>query len=118
LISTRKTIVAITIIKHHNILLCHLLGLLAHLPNGIALEELAHILPSDSNQAASALRKTGLAFDESGRLRVLAPLREYVLRKHPPTEEDLKRLVGYYANATVAEGSKVGREGGRVPLRE
>lgn len=89
-----------------------LLGLLAHLPNGIALEELAHIFLSDSNRAASALRKTGLAFDETGRLRVLAPLREYALRKHPPTEEDLKRLVGFYAVVTVAEGSKFGREGG------
>ena len=30
----------------------------------------------------------------------------------PPTEEDLKRLVGFYAVVTVAEGSKFGREGG------
>ena len=58
-----------------------LLALMAYLPNGIGQEELARIFPVDSDRAASVLRKTGLAFDESGGLRVLAPLREYVLRR-------------------------------------
>jgi hypothetical protein len=67
-----------------------LLALMAYLPKGIGPEELASIFPVDSNRAASVLRKTGSAFDESGGLRVLAPLREYVLRKHPPNQDDLK----------------------------
>jgi tetratricopeptide (TPR) repeat protein len=45
-------------------------------------------------------------------LRVLAPLREYVFLKHPPNQDDLKRLVDFYAELAVSEGSTVGRDGG------
>lgn len=95
-----------------------LLALLGYLPNGVVLEELESIFPVDCNRAASVLRKTGLAFDESGRLRVLTPLREYMLRKHPPDPNDLKRVVSFYANLVIAEGARLGsNEGSKAVAR-
>lgn len=88
-----------------------LLSLLGLLPEGVAREDLTALLPESGAEAASVLRKVGLAFDQGARLRVLAPIREYVQRCHPPEEEDLDRLVDHYL--TLARiGEKIGREGG------
>jgi hypothetical protein len=65
-----------------------LLKLMAYLPNGVAPEELERIFPVDCLGAASVLRKAGVGSDESGRLRVLAPLREYLREKHPPSSRN------------------------------
>jgi tetratricopeptide (TPR) repeat protein len=89
-----------------------LLKLFAYLPNGVTPEELDRIFPIDCDEAPGVLRKAGLAFDEPGRCRVLAPLREYVREKHPPDPDDLKRLIDFYLERAIAEGSKVGFSGG------
>ena len=94
-----------------------LLAVMAYAPDGIQHEELENIFPVDSHVAAAELRKAGLAFDESNRFRVLAPLREHVREKHPPLPADLKRLVDFYVNLAVAEGSKVGGKGGSGAIR-
>lgn len=53
----------------------------------------------------------GLAFDQGPRLRVLAPIREYVSRQYPPKDEDLARAVDHYLEL-ARKGDQVGREGG------
>lgn len=88
-----------------------LLSLLGLLPEGVAREDLAALLPGSGAEAASVLRKVGLAFDQGSRLRVLAPIREYVQRSHPPLEEDLDRTVDHYL-ALAWIGNRIGAEGG------
>jgi len=88
-----------------------LLSLLGRLPEGVAREDLANLLPEMGAEAASVLRKVGLAFDQGPRLRVLAPIREYVQRSHPPREEDYDRVVDHYL-ALARLGEKIGTEGG------
>jgi tetratricopeptide (TPR) repeat protein len=88
-----------------------LLSLLGLLPEGVAREDLTALLPGAGAEAASVLRKVGLAFDQGPRLRVLAPIREYVQRSHPPREEDFDRTVDHYL-ALARIGEKIGAEGG------
>lgn len=72
-----------------------LLSLLSVLPEGIVLENLDDLFPQ-ALEAAPRLRQVGLALDTSGRLRALAPVREYVQERHPGPHEDLQRAVDYY----------------------
>jgi serine/threonine protein kinase/tetratricopeptide (TPR) repeat protein len=88
-----------------------LLAILGLLPEGAAREDLMELLPQHGRDAASVLRKVGLAFDQGSRLRMLAPVREYVRQHHPPLFEDLERTVDHYL--TLARlGEKIGAEGG------
>jgi hypothetical protein len=80
-----------------------LLALMAYLPKGVASEELKGIFSVDCDRTVGILERAGLVFYESGRFRVLATLREYVLRKHLPDPDDLEQLVGFYVDlAAVA----------------
>lgn len=88
-----------------------LLTVLAMLPDGFALGDIPAIFPGHGAAAAASLRKAGLAFDESARLRLLAPLREYVGRQLPPEPTDGNRLVDFYL--TLAKlASRLGTVGG------
>ncbi len=88
-----------------------LLALLALLPDGVSYEDLNALLPGEAGEAAAVLRKVGLAFDQSTRLRALAPIREYVQRKHAPEAEDLDRAIDYYVDL-ASQGDLLGRPGG------
>ena len=88
-----------------------LLSLLGLLPEGLAHEDISALLPGAGAEAASVLRKVGLAFDQGPRLRVLAPVREYVQRIHPPQKEDFDRTADHYL-ALARIGEKIGAEGG------
>ena len=55
-----------------------LLSLLSFLPGGVAHGDLDAVFPGQGARAATILRQVGLAFDQDRRLRLLAPLREYV----------------------------------------
>lgn len=88
-----------------------LLAILGLLPEGVAREDLMELLPHHGRDAASVLRKVGLAFDQGSRLRMLAPVREYVRQHHPPLSEDLERTVDHYL-ALARLGEKIGAEGG------
>ncbi|HKB29688.1 MAG TPA: tetratricopeptide repeat protein [Streptosporangiaceae bacterium] len=90
-----------------------LLSLLGQLPDGIARLDLDAVFQPGGARAAANLRQLGLAFgDETGRLRVLAPIREYVAAGHPPAAEDLGRAVGHYCALLAKEGDAVGTAGG------
>lgn len=88
-----------------------LLALLGLLPEGMAREDVAALLPDSGAEAASVLRRVGLAFDQGPRLRVLAPIRECVQRSHPPRDVDLDQAVDHYL-ALARIGEELGGAGG------
>ncbi|MBV8279935.1 MAG: tetratricopeptide repeat protein, partial [Verrucomicrobia bacterium] len=89
-----------------------LLALLGCLPDGIAHKDLDTVCPAFGGSAASVLRKTGLAFDMADRLRVLAPLRVFVQKRHPPQREDLSRAMAHYLGLAISHGEKLGQGDG------
>lgn len=90
-----------------------LLGLLALLPGGLEREDLNELPEElDPFSAARTLREVGLAHDEGQRLRMLAPLREYVSRHHPPQASDLDAIIDHYVDMATRLGRRVGWEGG------
>jgi tetratricopeptide (TPR) repeat protein len=90
-----------------------LLTLLGLLPDGIRRDALAELLPPDGVDAAAVLRRVGgLTFDDGPRLRVLAPVREYLAASYPPRPEDRERAVGFYCVVAYKEGHRAGYAGG------
>ena len=89
-----------------------LLGLLGVLPDGIARDDLAALLPGGGLAAAAVLRQLGLAFGEGDRLRTLAPVREHVAAAHPPEAADLDQAISHYAQLAATSGKRVGHRGG------
>lgn len=73
-----------------------LLSLLCLLPNGIAWDDLATLLPGEGREAARPLRRAGLAFDEHARLRVRASVREHARLLCPLSDEDEARALSLY----------------------
>ncbi|WP_290058761.1 tetratricopeptide repeat protein [Amycolatopsis solani] len=88
-----------------------LLGLLSVLPDGIAHADLDVLVPEDP-EAASTLRKAGLAFDEADRLHVLRPIRDHVETTHPIPAEDLDLLVRHWSGLAVRWAARIDRAGG------
>jgi len=90
-----------------------LLFVMGLMPDGVAREDLEELMPENGEEAAATLRRVGLAFDEGGRLRLLAPLREYVRRQHEPDTEVIDRVMSHYLDMVMKYGGKVGEiEGG------
>jgi tetratricopeptide (TPR) repeat protein len=85
-----------------------LLTVLGVLPDGIADEDLDTLLPADALAAAAVLRQLGLAFDETERLRTLAPIREHIAAGHPPAPADLDTAIGHYVQLAATAGNQVG----------
>jgi tetratricopeptide (TPR) repeat protein len=88
-----------------------LLSVLAMLPDGVAHIDLAGVFV-DPDDAADELRRRAVVVDEEKRLRMRAPLREYVATAYPPEVADDARAVSYYLTLAATEGKKVGRAGG------
>jgi tetratricopeptide (TPR) repeat protein len=88
-----------------------LLSVMAMLPDGIAQIDRSSVL-AGLDDVAHELRNRALIFEEAKRLRILAPLREYVAAAYPPSDEDQQRAVDHYLELAAVEGKKVGREGG------
>ena len=91
-----------------------LLSLLGVLPDGVAREDLAALLPQDGLAAAAVLRQLGLAFGEGDRLRTLAPVREHVAATHEPETADLDQAVSHYARLAAETGREVGGADGAL----
>ena len=89
-----------------------LLSLLGVLPDGIARTDLETLLPGLGNTAAATLRQVALGFDEAGRLRTLAPVREYVAAYHRSDHQDLRSALSHYVQVALDLGPNVGVEGG------
>jgi tetratricopeptide (TPR) repeat protein len=85
-----------------------LLSLMGALPDGIARDDLAELLPDDGLAAASVLRQLGLAFSEGDRLRTLTPVREHVGGTYPPEPVDLDQAISHYARLAATTGKQVG----------
>ena len=94
-----------------------LLSILGLLPGGLEVGDLPEVLPGSAGEAARVLRKAGLAFDEAGRLRLLAPLREYLRRKYPPGAEDEARVITFYVQLAAKHAGTVGAKGGAEAAR-
>ncbi len=88
-----------------------LLPVLALLPDGVAHVDLEALLPGIAGDAAAVLRKTGLAFDQGPRLRMLAPVREYIHKVLVPEPEDLERAISHYLELARL-GDQIGRRDG------
>ncbi len=89
-----------------------LLAILGFLPGGVAHGDIDAVFPEYGVRAAAVLRQVGLAFDEAHRLRLLAPLREYVQREHPPQADDLQAALSHYLGLATSLGEKTGKVGG------
>ncbi len=94
-----------------------LLSVLAFLPDGVAHEDLEVLMPGEAGKAAAVLRKVGLGLDQGNRLRVLAPVREYVRGKQEPEAEDLDRAVDHYLKL-AGKGALLGWPGGAEASRK
>jgi tetratricopeptide (TPR) repeat protein len=86
-----------------------LLSVLALLPDGVAHRDLEGVFAAPGD-AADELRRRALVFDEGERVRMRAPLREYVTAKHPADSVDERRVIDHYVS--LAADTKVGRPGG------
>ncbi|KAJ7459691.1 hypothetical protein FB451DRAFT_1563419 [Mycena latifolia] len=74
-----------------------LLSVLSLLPDGISDSELTMLrLPiPNMGSARAALLRTSLAYAGDGRLKTLAPIRQYVLKTYPPAPALVQRLIKY-----------------------
>ncbi|KZO90276.1 hypothetical protein CALVIDRAFT_522998 [Calocera viscosa TUFC12733] len=92
----------------------HARSLLSHvclLPDGVPTKELARMLPSMKNVRAAilALLHAALAVKHKGRLRVLSPIRDFILAHHPPSGPCLSELRTFVQNLTLQmQTSKIG----------
>lgn len=89
-----------------------LLSVLALLPDGVAQRDLTGIFDDPDGDAALELRRKALVVDEEDRLRMRAPLREYVAATYSPEASDEEHAVRHYLAVAGDEGAKVGRAGG------
>jgi tetratricopeptide (TPR) repeat protein len=93
-----------------------LASLLALLPDGAEVEDLSKVVGEDVLSAAAALRKTGLVDAGTRRLRLLAVVREVMLRNCPPSPSDRDRLMaGFLELAKLADS--VGADGEAEAVR-
>ncbi|KAK7014224.1 AAA domain-containing protein [Favolaschia claudopus] len=76
-----------------------LLSLLSLLPDGISDVDLLNISTPISNlpRHKTTLLRTSLAYNDGGRLRVLAPLRELIRKLHPATYESIQAVRLHWA---------------------
>jgi tetratricopeptide (TPR) repeat protein len=91
-----------------------LLSILGRLPDGIAENDLDDLLPGTGEFASSDLRKTGLAFEDQGRLRTLRPIREYAARNRPIDADDHAVVIAHYSNLAAQLGAQVGTASGAL----
>jgi tetratricopeptide (TPR) repeat protein len=88
-----------------------LLSLLGRLPDGLGRDEIKALLAAKGLGGAGALVAIGLADWEGGRLRCLAPVREFLAVHLPPAKDLLNACVWHYLQEAT-EGARVGRDNG------
>lgn len=91
-----------------------LLSMMGQLPGGVHLDDLDSFLPGVGDAAAAAVRRVGLGYDDQGRLRALRPIREYLARRRPPSDDDLAMLVAHYTSLARRLGPALGTDAGAL----
>lgn len=97
-----------------------LFRLLGQLPAGLVDEDRDELLRESTGgfNAGDALLRIGLAVERSGRLDLLSPIREYALRRHPPSPADQAAWPAHYLALTQSKGEVIGTmEGGGAMAR-
>ncbi|HEX4170244.1 MAG TPA: tetratricopeptide repeat protein [Bryobacteraceae bacterium] len=93
-----------------------LLGVLACLSAGLRHEDIPSITETINEttqlDAAAALERTTLAYFETGRLRLLTNLRDYLRRKHPASANEAELPRDFFQRMAL-QGEKVGEAGGQ-----
>jgi tetratricopeptide (TPR) repeat protein len=92
------------------------LSVLALLPDGVAYSDLETVLPGQG-AALGRIREMALAFDEGDRLRVLAPLREYLVANYPVAEPDRVQAVSHYVRLARLGDDVLKKEGAAASAR-
>ncbi|EJU02810.1 TPR-like protein [Dacryopinax primogenitus] len=93
-----------------------LLSVLCLLPDGAHIESLPALMPSmERNVTATALvlLRCGLAYQDSGRIRVLSPIRDFILAQYPPKGtplNDVAKHVMQLANRAYEYGEESSAE--------
>jgi tetratricopeptide (TPR) repeat protein len=93
-----------------------LLSILGRLPDGADEEDLETLLPGEGPGAANLLRRRGLAYGQTGRLRTLPPVRHHLADAHPPEEADWQRVITHYCLLSQKLGGLAGSPGGGEAL--
>ncbi len=94
-----------------------LLGVVAFLADGVAHADLAALF-DDGIDAAAGLRAAGLAFDDQQRLRVLAPIRDYVTAHYPAGTDHASRARDLFLTRAERLGPEIGHDGGAPAARD
>ena len=90
--------------------------MLGRLPDEVAWADVEALVPVQGIEARRRLVQVGLAYQEDERLRVLAPVREYVRDALAPGEEDLARAMEHYGALARALGRSRAVKAERRPL--
>ena len=90
---------------------------LALLPTGVADSDCESLFDG-ALDCLSHLRRSALVENENGRWRILAPIREYVLRTRAATPSDRERVVAFYFHMAQRLGPEIGKPRGAEALRQ
>ena len=82
---------------------------LGRLPAGAAQQDLNKLIAGGGQSAGRVLCQLGLAFDDSDRLRMLAPIREHAALR---PMQDVNAIVKHYLDLARIEGARIGGGGG------
>lgn len=87
------------------------LAILATFPGGVAHEDLGAVF-RDLPNGIQCLRERALLVDEAGRIRLLAPLREYVVKTLQPQQDDLTVAFDHFFDLVISESQRIGSDEG------
>ncbi|KZO90275.1 TPR-like protein [Calocera viscosa TUFC12733] len=88
-----------------------LLSTVCLLPDGVLLADVARMLPSMSNtrQTTLLLMEAALAVRQKQRIKVLSPIRDFILDRYPPGGSCLSDVRRYFI-VLALQGSKIGTD--------
>lgn len=93
-----------------------LFRLLGCLPVGLCVEDREALMGDDGFTAEERLLGVGLAVEQSGRVDLLPPIRDYALRRYKPEGDDSNQWVEYFFWMTRHLGETIGTTNGEGVL--
>ncbi len=94
-----------------------LLSELATLPCGIDRQDVDALWGEGAAGAIANLCGLRLAYEDGPRIRMLAPIRQYLTRNHPCAVQRMDRLMTHYLRLADVYGERTGMSGGREAVR-